>query len=77
MQQKVLGIIPSSTPGGAQTYTTFQPRTATLNIRPNTPGSPQQVAPHPGLRWLFSCHVTHSTIIQCCVSLTLKSSLAL
>ncbi|KAG7269985.1 LOW QUALITY PROTEIN: hypothetical protein CRUP_027537 [Coryphaenoides rupestris] len=43
MQQKVLGIIPSSTPGGAQTYTTFQPRTATLNIRPNTPGSPQQV----------------------------------
>uniref|UniRef100_A0A8C5F9H7 Bromodomain PHD finger transcription factor n=1 Tax=Gadus morhua TaxID=8049 RepID=A0A8C5F9H7_GADMO len=41
MQQKVLGIIPSGTAGGAQTYTTFQPRTATLNIRPNTPGSPQ------------------------------------
>uniref|UniRef100_A0AAQ5XRQ1 Bromodomain PHD finger transcription factor n=1 Tax=Amphiprion ocellaris TaxID=80972 RepID=A0AAQ5XRQ1_AMPOC len=37
VQQKVLGIIPSSTAGGAQTYTTFQPRTTTLNIRPNTP----------------------------------------
>ncbi|XP_071382070.1 nucleosome-remodeling factor subunit BPTF-like, partial [Centroberyx affinis] len=43
IQQKVLGIIPSSTAGGAQTYTTFQPRTTTLNIRPNTPGSQQQV----------------------------------
>uniref|UniRef100_A0A672IHW0 Bromodomain PHD finger transcription factor n=1 Tax=Salarias fasciatus TaxID=181472 RepID=A0A672IHW0_SALFA len=43
VQQKVLGIIPSSTAGGAQTYTTFQPRTTTLNIRPNTPGSQQQV----------------------------------
>ncbi|XP_053274261.1 nucleosome-remodeling factor subunit BPTF isoform X2 [Pleuronectes platessa] len=43
VQQKVLGIIPSSTAGGAQTYTTFQPRTTTLNIRPHTPGSQQQV----------------------------------
>uniref|UniRef100_A0AAX7UPU4 Bromodomain PHD finger transcription factor n=1 Tax=Astatotilapia calliptera TaxID=8154 RepID=A0AAX7UPU4_ASTCA len=43
VQQKVLGIIPSSTAGGAQTYTTFQPRTTTLNIRPNTAGSQQQV----------------------------------
>uniref|UniRef100_A0A8D3CI40 Bromodomain PHD finger transcription factor n=1 Tax=Scophthalmus maximus TaxID=52904 RepID=A0A8D3CI40_SCOMX len=43
VQQKVLGIIPSSTAGGAQTYTTFQPRTTTLNIRPNTPGAQQQV----------------------------------
>ncbi|XP_028330595.1 nucleosome-remodeling factor subunit BPTF-like isoform X2 [Gouania willdenowi] len=42
-QQKVLGIIPSSTAGGAQTFTTFQPRATTLNIRPNTPGSQQQV----------------------------------
>uniref|UniRef100_A0A673CHH4 Uncharacterized protein n=1 Tax=Sphaeramia orbicularis TaxID=375764 RepID=A0A673CHH4_9TELE len=39
VQQKVLGIIPSSTAGGAQTYTAFQSRTPTLNIRPNTPGS--------------------------------------
>uniref|UniRef100_A0A7N8WTB1 Bromodomain PHD finger transcription factor n=1 Tax=Mastacembelus armatus TaxID=205130 RepID=A0A7N8WTB1_9TELE len=37
VQQKVLGIIPSSTAGGAQTYTTFQPHTTTLNIRPSTP----------------------------------------
>uniref|UniRef100_A0A673CCE8 Uncharacterized protein n=1 Tax=Sphaeramia orbicularis TaxID=375764 RepID=A0A673CCE8_9TELE len=43
VQQKVLGIIPSSTAGGAQTYTAFQSRTPTLNIRPNTPGSQQQV----------------------------------
>uniref|UniRef100_A0A146Q2T1 Bptf protein n=1 Tax=Fundulus heteroclitus TaxID=8078 RepID=A0A146Q2T1_FUNHE len=43
VQQKVLGIIPSSTAGGAQTYTTFQPRTTTLNIKPSTPGSHQQV----------------------------------
>ncbi|KAM8880253.1 nucleosome-remodeling factor subunit BPTF-like isoform 8-T9 [Spinachia spinachia] len=47
VQQKVLGIIPSSTAGGAQTYTTFQPRTTTLNIRPNTHGS-QQVLPAGG-----------------------------
>uniref|UniRef100_A0A671U9L0 Bromodomain PHD finger transcription factor n=1 Tax=Sparus aurata TaxID=8175 RepID=A0A671U9L0_SPAAU len=43
VQQKVLGIIPSSTAGGAQTFTTFQPRATTLNIRPNTPGSQQQI----------------------------------
>ncbi|KAM4691162.1 nucleosome-remodeling factor subunit BPTF [Rhinophrynus dorsalis] len=38
VQQKVLGIIPSST-GGQQTFTTFQPRTATVSIRPNTTGT--------------------------------------
>ncbi|MEE6507150.1 hypothetical protein FKM82_007977 [Ascaphus truei] len=38
VQQKVLGIIPSSA-GGQQTYTTFQPRTATVSIRPNTQGT--------------------------------------
>ncbi|XP_069050734.1 nucleosome-remodeling factor subunit BPTF isoform X2 [Lepisosteus oculatus] len=49
VQQKVLGIIPSNTTGNQQTFTSFQPRTATINIRPNTPvsvgGSPptQQV----------------------------------
>ncbi|MED6231855.1 hypothetical protein ATANTOWER_011068 [Ataeniobius toweri] len=43
VQQKVLGIIPSSTAGGAQTYTTFQPHTTTLNIKPSTPGAHQQV----------------------------------
>ncbi|KAL4648020.1 nucleosome-remodeling factor subunit BPTF [Arapaima gigas] len=50
VQQKVLGIIPSSTAAGnQQTFTSFQPRTATINIRPNTPASvggsppPQQV----------------------------------
>lgn len=54
VQQKVLGIIPSSTAGGTQTYTTFQPRTNTLNIRPNTPGSQQQV--HlPALKCLSRC----------------------
>uniref|UniRef100_A0A8C9WV86 Bromodomain PHD finger transcription factor n=1 Tax=Scleropages formosus TaxID=113540 RepID=A0A8C9WV86_SCLFO len=37
--QKVLGIIPSSTAGNQQTFTSFQPRTATINIRPNTPGA--------------------------------------
>ncbi|XP_075034118.1 nucleosome-remodeling factor subunit BPTF isoform X3 [Mixophyes fleayi] len=47
MQQKVLGIIPSST-GVQQTFTTFQPRTATVSIRPNlgttgTTGTTQQV----------------------------------
>ncbi|XP_013855113.1 nucleosome-remodeling factor subunit BPTF [Austrofundulus limnaeus] len=48
VQQKVLGIIPSSTAGGSQTYTTFQPRTTTLNIKPSTPGSQQQVLPGSG-----------------------------
>uniref|UniRef100_H3D9E3 Bromodomain PHD finger transcription factor n=1 Tax=Tetraodon nigroviridis TaxID=99883 RepID=H3D9E3_TETNG len=43
VQQKVLGIIPSSTAGGSQTYTTLQPRTNVLNIRANSPGSQQQV----------------------------------
>lgn len=50
VHQKVLGIIPSSAAGGAQTYTTFQPRTTTLNIRPNTTGAQQQVSgPSPSL----------------------------
>lgn len=35
VQQKVLGIIPTST-AGQQTFTTFQPRTATVSIRPNS-----------------------------------------
>ncbi|XP_048869228.1 nucleosome-remodeling factor subunit BPTF-like isoform X7 [Brienomyrus brachyistius] len=40
VQQKVLGIIPSSTvAGNQQTFTTLQPRTTTINIRPNTPAS--------------------------------------
>ncbi|XP_064180343.1 nucleosome-remodeling factor subunit BPTF [Anguilla rostrata] len=49
VQQKVLGIIPSSTAGNQQTFTSFQPRTTTINIRPNAPSSvtgsppPQQV----------------------------------
>ncbi|XP_055083556.1 nucleosome-remodeling factor subunit BPTF-like isoform X3 [Periophthalmus magnuspinnatus] len=43
VQQKVLSIIPSSTAGSAQTYTTLQPRGTALSIRPNTPGSQQQV----------------------------------
>ncbi|CAH2291942.1 nucleosome-remodeling factor subunit BPTF-like isoform X7 [Pelobates cultripes] len=48
VQQKVLGIIPSNA-GGQQTYSTFQPRTATVSIRPNsnnpgvTTGTNQQV----------------------------------
>uniref|UniRef100_A0A6Q2YJG8 Bromodomain PHD finger transcription factor n=1 Tax=Esox lucius TaxID=8010 RepID=A0A6Q2YJG8_ESOLU len=36
VQQNVLGIIPSSTPGNQRTYSSFQNRTATINIRPNT-----------------------------------------
>ncbi|MBN3276232.1 BPTF factor, partial [Polyodon spathula] len=39
VQQKVLGIIPSSTAASQQTFTSFQPRTATVTIRPNTPGT--------------------------------------
>ncbi|XP_020856632.1 nucleosome-remodeling factor subunit BPTF isoform X2 [Phascolarctos cinereus] len=39
VQQKVLGIIPSSTGASQQTFTSFQPRTATVTIRPNTPGT--------------------------------------
>ncbi|XP_053308876.1 nucleosome-remodeling factor subunit BPTF isoform X2 [Spea bombifrons] len=47
VQQKVLGIIPSGT-GAQQTFTTFQPRTATVTIRPNansaaSPGAGPQV----------------------------------
>ncbi|KAM3923213.1 nucleosome-remodeling factor subunit BPTF [Leptodactylus fuscus] len=38
VQQKVLGIIPSTT-GVQQTFTTFQPRTATVSIRPNNMGT--------------------------------------
>uniref|UniRef100_A0A8C2JGP5 Bromodomain PHD finger transcription factor n=1 Tax=Cyprinus carpio TaxID=7962 RepID=A0A8C2JGP5_CYPCA len=43
VQQKVVGIIPSSTAGTAQSFPAFQPRTATINIRPNTTTSTQQV----------------------------------
>ncbi|XP_073800557.1 nucleosome-remodeling factor subunit BPTF isoform X13 [Danio rerio] len=43
VQQKVVGIIPSSTAGNAQSFPPFQPRTATINIRPNTTTSTQQV----------------------------------
>ncbi|XP_043440980.1 nucleosome-remodeling factor subunit BPTF isoform X19 [Prionailurus bengalensis] len=39
VQQKVLGIIPSNTGTSQQTFTSFQPRTATVTIRPNTSGS--------------------------------------
>ncbi|XP_069916558.1 nucleosome-remodeling factor subunit BPTF isoform X24 [Oryctolagus cuniculus] len=39
VQQKVLGIIPSSTGASQQTFTSFQPRAATVTIRPNTSGS--------------------------------------
>ncbi|KAG8445955.1 hypothetical protein GDO86_013721 [Hymenochirus boettgeri] len=38
VQQKVLGIIPTNA-GGQQTFATFQPRTATVSIRQNTPGA--------------------------------------
>ncbi|XP_073689246.1 nucleosome-remodeling factor subunit BPTF [Garra rufa] len=43
VQQKVVGIIPSSTAGTAQSFPAFQPRTATINIRPNTTTTTQQV----------------------------------
>ncbi|XP_051987780.1 nucleosome-remodeling factor subunit BPTF-like isoform X3 [Xyrauchen texanus] len=43
VQQKVVGIIPSSTAVSAQSFPSFQPRTATINIRPNTTTSTQQV----------------------------------
>ncbi|XP_075418221.1 nucleosome-remodeling factor subunit BPTF isoform X16 [Tenrec ecaudatus] len=39
VQQKVLGIIPSSTGTNQQTFTSFQPRAATVTIRPNTSAS--------------------------------------
>ncbi|KAM5306369.1 nucleosome-remodeling factor subunit BPTF isoform 8-T8 [Glossophaga mutica] len=55
VQQKVLGIIPSSTGTSQQTFTSFQPRTATVTIRPNTSGSggtssPSQVITGPQIR---------------------------
>uniref|UniRef100_A0AAY4CNT7 Bromodomain PHD finger transcription factor n=1 Tax=Denticeps clupeoides TaxID=299321 RepID=A0AAY4CNT7_9TELE len=43
VQQKVVGIIPSSNTGNAQSFSSFQPRSATINIRPNTATSTQQV----------------------------------
>uniref|UniRef100_A0A4W4EI56 Bromodomain PHD finger transcription factor n=1 Tax=Electrophorus electricus TaxID=8005 RepID=A0A4W4EI56_ELEEL len=44
MQQKVVGIIPSGTTGNQQAIATLQPRTTTINIRPNAQGtSTQQV----------------------------------
>uniref|UniRef100_A0AAR2JA20 Bromodomain PHD finger transcription factor n=1 Tax=Pygocentrus nattereri TaxID=42514 RepID=A0AAR2JA20_PYGNA len=43
VQQKVVGIIPSSTAGTAQSFSSFQPRSASINIRPNTTTSTQQV----------------------------------
>ncbi|XP_030637750.1 nucleosome-remodeling factor subunit BPTF-like [Chanos chanos] len=42
IQQKVLGIIPSTTASNQQTFTSFQPRTTTINIRPSAQGSPTQ-----------------------------------
>lgn len=39
VQQKVLGIIPSTAGPSQQTFTSFQPRTATVTIRPNTSAS--------------------------------------
>nr|XP_058902862.1 nucleosome-remodeling factor subunit BPTF isoform X10 [Kogia breviceps] len=55
VQQKVLGIIPSSTGTSQQTFTSFQPRTATVTIRPNTSSSggtasTSQVIPGPQIR---------------------------
>lgn len=62
VQQKVLGIIPSSTAGGSQTYTTLQPRTSMLNIRASTPGSQQQV--HPPAQALRRLH--NLLLVFCC-----------
>uniref|UniRef100_A0A4W3K9F2 Bromodomain PHD finger transcription factor n=1 Tax=Callorhinchus milii TaxID=7868 RepID=A0A4W3K9F2_CALMI len=39
VQQKVLGIIPSSATSNQQTFTTFQPRAATVTLRQNAPGT--------------------------------------
>ncbi|KAL8163588.1 UNVERIFIED_CONTAM: hypothetical protein K2H54_031045, partial [Gekko kuhli] len=55
VQQKVLGIIPSTTGANQQTFTSFQPRTATVTIRPNNTGtvcttSASQVIPGTPLR---------------------------
>ncbi|XP_056608103.1 nucleosome-remodeling factor subunit BPTF [Triplophysa dalaica] len=43
VQQKVVGIIPAGTAGSAQSFPSFQPRTTTINIRPNTTTTTQQV----------------------------------
>uniref|UniRef100_A0AAY5ED09 Bromodomain PHD finger transcription factor n=1 Tax=Electrophorus electricus TaxID=8005 RepID=A0AAY5ED09_ELEEL len=43
VQQKVVGIIPSSTAASAQSFSSFQTRSANINIRPNTSTSTQQV----------------------------------
>uniref|UniRef100_A0A4W3K0W8 Bromodomain PHD finger transcription factor n=1 Tax=Callorhinchus milii TaxID=7868 RepID=A0A4W3K0W8_CALMI len=49
VQQKVLGIIPSSATSNQQTFTTFQPRAATVTLRQNAPGTlgttTQQIRP--------------------------------
>ncbi|XP_013922486.1 PREDICTED: nucleosome-remodeling factor subunit BPTF [Thamnophis sirtalis] len=55
VQQKVLGIIPSTTGANQQTFTSFQPRTATVTIRPNNTGtvcttSASQIMPGTPLR---------------------------
>ncbi|XP_060749312.1 nucleosome-remodeling factor subunit BPTF isoform X2 [Tachysurus vachellii] len=42
VQQKVLGIIPSSTAATPQSFSSFQPRSGSINIRPNTSTSTQQ-----------------------------------
>ncbi|MCI4385155.1 hypothetical protein PGIGA_G00047100 [Pangasianodon gigas] len=42
VQQKVVGIIPSSTAPTAQSFSSFQPRSGSINIRPNTSTSTQQ-----------------------------------
>ncbi|XP_067860004.1 nucleosome-remodeling factor subunit BPTF isoform X4 [Heptranchias perlo] len=39
VQQKVLGIIPSGTTSSQQTFTSFQPRGATVTLRQNAPGT--------------------------------------
>ncbi|KAI5097436.1 nucleosome-remodeling factor subunit BPTF isoform X2 [Silurus meridionalis] len=43
VQQKVVGIIPSSTAATAQSFSSFQPRSGSINIRPNNSTSAQQV----------------------------------
>lgn len=70
VQQKVLGIIPSSTAAGSQTYTTLQPRTNVLNIRASTPGAPQQVRlPGPIHHrahnlWLLICCAGNNVVLE-------------
>ncbi|KAI5619159.1 nucleosome-remodeling factor subunit BPTF isoform X8, partial [Silurus asotus] len=43
VQQKVVGIIPSSTAATAQSFSSFQPRSGSISIRPNNSTSAQQV----------------------------------